>query len=73
MTSARAYRPGLDLEAARGEIASGAGSQFDPLVVQALLAITAPGGRCASDAPGGDDGEGGRDLAVPAPASHATV
>jgi diguanylate cyclase (GGDEF)-like protein/putative nucleotidyltransferase with HDIG domain len=39
MTSDRVYRPAIGDEAARGELRRGAGSQFDPLVVQALLAV----------------------------------
>lgn len=37
MTSDRPYRPSLGPEAARQELVSGAGSQFDPAVVQALI------------------------------------
>jgi HD-GYP domain-containing protein (c-di-GMP phosphodiesterase class II) len=36
MTSHRPYRPALTVEQALAELVSGAGSQFDPHVVQAL-------------------------------------
>ncbi len=43
MTSDRPYRPAMTQQRARQELRDGAGSQFDPLVVQALLAeIDAP-------------------------------
>ncbi len=41
MTSNRAYRRALDEEHARQELRDGAGTQFDPAVVDALLAVTA--------------------------------
>ncbi len=41
MTSDRPYRPGLGREKAMGELLEHAGAQFDPLVVDALLAILA--------------------------------
>jgi len=37
MTSTRPYRPALDAEAAVAELRAGAGTQFDPQVVDALL------------------------------------
>lgn len=37
MTSPRPYRQPMDKQAARGKISSGAGSQFDPLIVKAFL------------------------------------
>jgi putative nucleotidyltransferase with HDIG domain len=40
MTSNRSYRRALDEEHARQELRDGAGSQFDPAVVDALLAVT---------------------------------
>ncbi len=40
MTSNRSYRRALDEEHARQELADGAGTQFDPAVVDALLAVT---------------------------------
>jgi putative nucleotidyltransferase with HDIG domain len=40
MTSNRSYRRALDEEHARQELADGAGAQFDPAVVDALLAVT---------------------------------
>jgi HD-GYP domain-containing protein (c-di-GMP phosphodiesterase class II) len=43
MTSDRSYRGALDLAHARAEIAASAGTQFDPDVANALLAITADG------------------------------
>jgi putative nucleotidyltransferase with HDIG domain len=39
MTTDRPYRPALDFDAARGELREGAGSQFDPAVVEALGAV----------------------------------
>ncbi|MBK9165983.1 MAG: response regulator [Bryobacterales bacterium] len=39
MTSDRPYRKAASYEAARGEIAAHAGSQFDPVVVQAFLKV----------------------------------
>ncbi len=39
MTSDRPYRPALDRHAARQELCEHAGTQFDPLVVDALLAV----------------------------------
>jgi putative nucleotidyltransferase with HDIG domain len=41
MTSNRSYRRALDEEHARQELRDGAGAQFDPAVVEALLAVTA--------------------------------
>ncbi len=41
MTSNRSYRRALDEEHARQELRDGAGAQFDPAVVDALLAVTA--------------------------------
>ena len=38
MTSDRPYRAGLPFDAARDEIVRGAGTQFDPVAVDALLA-----------------------------------
>jgi putative nucleotidyltransferase with HDIG domain len=40
MTSNRSYRRALDDEHARQELCDGAGTQFDPAVVAALLAVT---------------------------------
>jgi putative nucleotidyltransferase with HDIG domain len=40
MTSNRSYRRALDEEHARQELCDGAGTQFDPAVVDALLAVT---------------------------------
>jgi HD-GYP domain-containing protein (c-di-GMP phosphodiesterase class II) len=37
MTSDRAYRSALSTEAARAELVAGAGTQFDPEVVDAFL------------------------------------
>jgi diguanylate cyclase (GGDEF)-like protein/putative nucleotidyltransferase with HDIG domain len=37
MVSDRVYRPGLGVERARAELEKGAGTQFDPLVVEAFL------------------------------------
>jgi HD-GYP domain-containing protein (c-di-GMP phosphodiesterase class II) len=39
MTSDRVYRAAIGDEAARAELRRGSGSQFDPLVVQALLVV----------------------------------
>jgi putative nucleotidyltransferase with HDIG domain len=41
MTSNRSYRRALDEEHARQELRDGAGAQFDPAVVEALLAVAA--------------------------------
>ena len=40
MTTDRPYRPGLSLDQARAEIRSGAGTQFDPVVVEQLDALS---------------------------------
>jgi len=37
MTSTRPYRPAMDPEEAAGEVARGAGSQFDPAMAEAFL------------------------------------
>lgn len=39
MTSDRVYRAAIGREAAREELRRGSGSQFDPVVVQAYLAV----------------------------------
>jgi HD-GYP domain-containing protein (c-di-GMP phosphodiesterase class II) len=39
MTSDRPYRAALSLEEAVGELRRNAGTQFDPRVVEALLAV----------------------------------
>lgn len=41
MTTTRSYRTAMTLEAARAELVANAGSQFDPLVVSALLEVIA--------------------------------
>ncbi len=46
MTSARPYRPPLDPEEARRELSRCAARQFDPLVVDAFLALNGPSFRC---------------------------
>jgi HD-GYP domain-containing protein (c-di-GMP phosphodiesterase class II) len=45
MTADRAYRAALGHDAAQEELRDGTGTQFDPAVVQAFLAVLAPGGR----------------------------
>jgi diguanylate cyclase (GGDEF)-like protein/putative nucleotidyltransferase with HDIG domain len=45
MTADRAYRAALGHDAAQAELRAGAGTQFDPRVVEAFLAVLAPGGR----------------------------
>jgi diguanylate cyclase (GGDEF)-like protein/putative nucleotidyltransferase with HDIG domain len=45
MTADRAYRSALGHEAAQAELRAGSGLQFDPDVVEAFLAVLAPGGR----------------------------
>jgi HD-GYP domain-containing protein (c-di-GMP phosphodiesterase class II) len=40
MTAARSYKAPLPTEAARAELAAGAGQQFDPVVVRAFLGIS---------------------------------
>jgi HD-GYP domain-containing protein (c-di-GMP phosphodiesterase class II) len=42
MLSERPYRDALPDDQARGELSANAGSQFDPLVVNALLAVLSP-------------------------------
>ena len=44
MTADRAYRPALGHDAAQAELRAGTGTQFDPAVVEAFLALLAPGG-----------------------------
>jgi putative nucleotidyltransferase with HDIG domain len=71
MTSNRSYRRALDDEHARQELCDGAGLQFDPAVVDALLVVTAAdpdrAGRFHRD--GESDGNGD---ATPAPIPAAT-
>jgi diguanylate cyclase (GGDEF)-like protein/putative nucleotidyltransferase with HDIG domain len=45
MTADRAYRAALGHDAAQAELRAGSGTQFDPQVVEAFLAVLAPGGR----------------------------
>jgi diguanylate cyclase (GGDEF)-like protein/putative nucleotidyltransferase with HDIG domain len=45
MTADRAYRAALGHDAAQAELRAGSGTQFDPAVVEAFLAVLAPGGR----------------------------
>jgi diguanylate cyclase (GGDEF)-like protein/putative nucleotidyltransferase with HDIG domain len=45
MTADRAYRAALGHDAAQNELRAGSGTQFDPQVVGAFLAVLAPGGR----------------------------
>ncbi|WP_372790638.1 GAF domain-containing protein [Paraconexibacter sp.] len=52
MTSDRPYRRAMDADAARAELRAGAGTQFDPAVVDAFLAVL------DSEAAGADDGAG---------------
>jgi len=42
MTTTRSYRKAMPIEAARAELVACSGSQFDPRVVDALLALVAP-------------------------------
>lgn len=42
MTTDRPYRKGLDVATALNELRNGAGSQFDPAIVEAFLSILAP-------------------------------
>jgi HD-GYP domain-containing protein (c-di-GMP phosphodiesterase class II) len=44
MTADRAYRAALGHDAAQEELRAGTGTQFDPAVVEAFLALLAPGG-----------------------------
>ena len=44
MTTDRPYRPAMDPAAARAELRAGAGTQFDPRVIQALLRVLDGGG-----------------------------
>jgi response regulator RpfG family c-di-GMP phosphodiesterase len=39
MTADRAYRPALGEDSARAELEAGAGTQFDPTVVEAFLRV----------------------------------
>jgi HD-GYP domain-containing protein (c-di-GMP phosphodiesterase class II) len=43
MTADRAYRSALGHDAAQQELRACAGTQFDPLIVDAFLAVLAPG------------------------------
>ena len=45
MTADRAYRAALGHDAAQEELRAGAGTQFDPEIVEAFLAVLAPRGR----------------------------
>jgi diguanylate cyclase (GGDEF)-like protein len=45
MTADRAYRAALGHDAAQAELRACSGTQFDPAVVEAFLAVLAPGGR----------------------------
>jgi HD-GYP domain-containing protein (c-di-GMP phosphodiesterase class II) len=47
MTADRAYRAALGHDAAQEELRAGSGTQFDPAVVEAFLAVVTPGGRRA--------------------------
>jgi HD-GYP domain-containing protein (c-di-GMP phosphodiesterase class II) len=42
MTTARSYRPALSVADARAELMRNRGTQFDPVVVDAILALTSP-------------------------------
>ena len=42
MTSHRAYRPGLGVEAAHNELRANCGVLYDPEVVKAAMAVTTP-------------------------------
>jgi putative nucleotidyltransferase with HDIG domain len=64
MTSNRSYRRALDEEHARQELRDGAGAQFDPAVVEALLVVTSAG----QDRTGRFHREG-YDVPEPAPAA----
>ena len=48
MSAERPYRPALAPAAALAELEAGAGEQFDPDVVDAVMAEAGPGGRVAS-------------------------
>ena len=47
MTSTRAYREALSVDAACAELAHCAGTQFDPDLVEAFLAVWSPAGQHA--------------------------
>jgi PAS domain S-box-containing protein len=51
MTNDRPYRPAMTMERAQAELRSGAGTQFDPRTVEALLAQLRPDGLSATVAP----------------------
>jgi HD-GYP domain-containing protein (c-di-GMP phosphodiesterase class II) len=51
MTNDRPYRPAMTMERAQDELRSGAGTQFDPRTVEALLAQLRPAGLCATAPP----------------------
>ena len=48
MSAERPYRPALDPARALAELAAGAGEQFDPDVVEAVIEEAGPGGRVAT-------------------------
>jgi HD-GYP domain-containing protein (c-di-GMP phosphodiesterase class II) len=52
MTTDRSYRKSLGLEVAVKELRANAGTQFDPAVVDALVAIVTEGAEYAGEAPG---------------------
>ena len=53
MTNDRPYRPAMSVERALEKLRSGAGTQFDPRTVQALLAEVGAVGAPAADSPAG--------------------
>jgi HD-GYP domain-containing protein (c-di-GMP phosphodiesterase class II) len=52
MTTDRSYRKSLGLEVAVQELRANAGTQFDPAVVDALVAVVTESAEAAGDAPG---------------------
>jgi putative nucleotidyltransferase with HDIG domain len=66
MTTTRSYREAMSLEAAREELIDNSGTQFDPVVVEALLEVL------GAEAPATAPAPAGVDIRPPAPAHSAT-
>jgi putative nucleotidyltransferase with HDIG domain len=68
MTTTRAYRDAMPLSAARAELLENAGTQFDPRVVAAVLAVTSR----TADVPTGGRAQGRRYIAGQVAAGRVT-